>query len=103
VSGPVYIIAAVIGALALVIGAVLTYRLGKRAKSGKVETSEAADLWEESRSIRAEQRAEISGLRDDIAAVHKEHEQCEADLKVSRMAISELETRVKELEMERME
>lgn len=60
------------GILVAVIGAGGVY-LGVRHKaSGSVKTSDAKDLWEESKAIRAEQRAEIERLELKNAAQDEE-------------------------------
>lgn len=56
------------GILVALIGAAGVY-LGVRHKaSGDVKTSDAKDLWDESKAIRADQRAEIDRLERKNAA-----------------------------------
>lgn len=45
--------------------------LSRRAKSGRTNTSEAAELWEESRAIRVELWAEMKSLREENAVLRK--------------------------------
>lgn len=47
-------------------GPVATYVVAVRKLSGKVGTSEASQLWEESRSIRNDYRAQIEHLNDTV-------------------------------------
>jgi predicted metal-dependent hydrolase len=58
-------------ALAGVLGAALaafgTWAAVRRQRSGRVDTSEAKDLWDESKAIREELRAESSSLRLRLA------------------------------------
>jgi hypothetical protein len=58
---------------AAVLGPFLTFVVAVRRISGKITTSEASDLWEESRDIRKEYRTRIAelekenqGLRDTV-------------------------------------
>jgi chromosome segregation ATPase len=48
------------------IGPIAAYVLAARRLSGKIETSEAKDLWAESRSIRDWSQKRIEGLNDEI-------------------------------------
>lgn len=82
---------ALIGLAGSVCGAVALVLTVWRQRSGHVATSEAKDLWAESTNIRVELRAELADLREA-------HIQCEADLRVQRLAAAELEHRVKVLE-----
>lgn len=63
------------------VAAVVTWALGKRNTSGSVTTSNASDLWEESRSIRTELRNALEQERKDRAA---DRVRWEADLGVER-------------------
>ncbi len=56
--------AALVTALAAPIA---TYLISQRKISGRVGTSEAAQLWDESQSIRKALREEVSGLRQEVA------------------------------------
>ncbi len=51
--------------------AVLAYYVQKRRQSGTPLTSEAADLWNESKSIREYQAKEMSELRAELEALKK--------------------------------
>ncbi len=63
--------------------AALAYYVQKRRQSGQIQTSEAADLWNESRSIREYQAKEMLDLRVELEALKKrfdilneEHREC---------------------------
>lgn len=43
-----------------------TYFVARRKGSGRIETSEAADLWAESQAMRRELRDEVKDLRAQI-------------------------------------
>lgn len=62
------IIAAV---LAIIFGPVLAYLAAARKLSGKIATSEAADLWKESAQLRADWREEVERLRARLAALEQ--------------------------------
>lgn len=78
------LLAAIFGAIATGAGAFVAWLLGRRGKSGRINTSEAETLWEEAGKIRAELRADT--------------EQCKRELGEARTRISALEARVRELE-----
>ena len=103
------------GALASIILASLTYFAGRRVKSGRIDTSEAAELWEEGRSIRKDLTQQIEALRQERASKDAEHaralsdlrEQYERELAELRLALQQkadenarLTLRVNELELE---
>lgn len=46
----------------------VTWVVARRGRSGRIDTSEAADLWAESQAMRQELRDEVSRLRADLAA-----------------------------------
>lgn len=73
---------AVFGALGIILVAVITglvtWLTSKRAKSGKIDTSEAAKLWDEGTEMRRELRAEIVALKFQLG----EAIQAVADLNV---------------------
>lgn len=60
------------GILIAGIGAGGVYLQVRHKASGNVKTSDAKDLWEESKAIRAEQRAEIERLERKIATQDEE-------------------------------
>jgi chromosome segregation ATPase len=53
--------------IAAALGAVGTWAAVRRQRSGSVETSEAKDLWDESKAIREELRNESAALRTRLA------------------------------------
>ncbi len=79
------------GLAGVVITAAVTYLLGRRAKSGTVATSEAADLWDTLRSELARLtteavtcRAEMATARAEAAAMRIELSALREELAVSR-------------------
>jgi hypothetical protein len=57
----------------------VTWLVAARAASGRVETTDAATLWEESRAIRVELRKEADTLRQRVDKLSEEVEECHAD------------------------
>lgn len=53
--------------IAAALGALGTWAAVRRQRSGSVETSEAQDLWTESKAIREELRNELTALRTRLA------------------------------------
>jgi hypothetical protein len=56
----------VLAAGAAVSGGGMTWLVARRRSSGTVATSEASDLWTEGQLMRADLRAEVVSLRDDV-------------------------------------
>jgi septal ring factor EnvC (AmiA/AmiB activator) len=63
--------ALVVALIAAIVGPLATYVVASRKLSGRIDTSEAASLWEESRDIR-------SDYRDRLAEAEKRMAQLEA-------------------------
>lgn len=57
---------AVIAILVALIGPIATYLVAVRQLSGKIKTSDASELWEESRSIREWSTGRIKDLTEQI-------------------------------------
>lgn len=60
------------GIVAAAITAIVTVYLGKRSKSGKIETSEAKDLWDTLRAELARLQTETTELRAELTVVRLE-------------------------------
>lgn len=52
--------------VAAIIGPLFAYLAAAKKLSGKIETSEASDLWEEAARLRQEYKEEIAQLRKEI-------------------------------------
>lgn len=83
---------AVIGAAAAILGGggYFAYRSAKRSTSGKISTTEAATLWEESSKIRHEAVERARGLQAEVdtlrVKVHDLEEKClDQDLEIARL------------------
>lgn len=63
----------VVGFLGIVVTQVVVFLLGRRAKSGRIDTSEAKQIWNEANSIRTELRAEVASLRCENQELRKEN------------------------------
>lgn len=103
-TATVYIQAA--GAIAVgVVAAVGGYLVSRRQTSGSVSTSNAADLWEESRAIRlelrdtlADERAERIRLEERLAAETAERRRLEEQNRELLRRVAALEARMEGLD-----
>lgn len=64
--------ALLLGILGTVAGAVVTYLVARRQRSGAVATSEAATLWAEGTQMRRELRDEVVALREEVKRLRDE-------------------------------
>ncbi len=64
----------IIGALGVggIVTVIATYLVARRQSSGRIDTSDAASLWLESQSMRADLRAEVVALRAEVVALRAE-------------------------------
>jgi hypothetical protein len=58
--------ASILPFLGSIVIAALAYLVQKRRQSGQIQTSEAADLWNESKDIREYQAKEMANLRAEL-------------------------------------
>lgn len=58
--------------LGVIVGAVVTYLAARRKTSGRVDTSDAATLWDEASKMRDAYREEAKLLREEIVALKVE-------------------------------
>lgn len=64
----------ILGVIAVaIIGPLGTYLIAARRLSGKIGSSEASELWQESRSMRDWSQAQIESLTARIAAVERQN------------------------------
>ena len=77
-----------LGAAALVLVSVVTgfvtWRISQHAKSGKIDTSEAATLWEEGTKMRLELREEVISLKAQLAEAITAVTELNREIKASR-------------------
>jgi chromosome segregation ATPase len=83
--------------LAAVCGGLLSYLAAARRLSGKVSTSEATDLWAESRSIREWSAGRIAELTEEIRTLEKRIENVEGHNEELLTDKRQLQGRVEEL------
>lgn len=74
-------IAAALGCLITAIGA---YAIARRTTSGKIGTSDAAQLWLESGNLRRELRDEVVALRLEVIYLKKQIRELERELEELR-------------------
>lgn len=65
------VVPAVFGLLAAVFGPLAAYLVAKRQFSGKIETSDAKELWAESRAIREWSSRRVTELEDRNSALER--------------------------------
>lgn len=106
-SAPPCILRRVTPALAaLVVGIIAaagTYFAASRRLSGKIATSEASSLWEESAAIRTEYREQINADRERIAKLEERVAKAEEANNAARRENVQLLAKVHALEAERDE
>jgi hypothetical protein len=83
--------AALIAAAAAILGPLVAYIVAARRFSGKIETTEAAELWAESRSIRDWSQARIRELEQRVETLEAEGGELRRALDVAnrRLAVFE--------------
>jgi predicted nucleic acid-binding Zn-ribbon protein len=84
----------VAGLLGVAITAAVTAYLGKRGKSGRIETSEAKDLWDTLRAELARISAEATALRAEVVVAQLEMTALREETAKVRVHIIELETKL---------
>lgn len=89
-------------ALLAFVGVVFTalggYFIAKRVNSGSIDTSAAADLWQESQAMRKELRDEtvdlrgqLDALRSDFAAAATERDSCKRETEALKVKMAKME------------
>jgi hypothetical protein len=68
-----------------VAGVAATFVLTRRRSSGRIDTSEAADLWAASEAIRRDLTEEIKGLRAEVAALRAENVKLNGEVRSLRL------------------
>lgn len=79
--GVITITPSVVAIIVALIGPVGAYLIAARRFSGKIETTEARDLWAESASIREWSRRRIEALEAENARLRQEMRQLRAELR----------------------
>lgn len=80
--------------LGVVVTAAVSWFIARRAKSGKIETTEAKDLWVEANSMRHELRDQVKALQDEILALKTEGKSCRDEVTKLRAENDEWRQRV---------
>lgn len=70
----------------------------KRTKSGKIDTTEAADLWKEATAMRSELRDEVQALQSEIKALKEDEAALKAENQTLRQENERWRARVETLE-----
>jgi predicted RNase H-like nuclease (RuvC/YqgF family) len=88
------------GIVVALVGAIATYVAAARKLSGKIATSEAASLWEESRAIRDDYRQRLEKLENRVLELEKKNYELAAEnVRLLRQAL-ETQTLLAELRAE---
>ena len=72
------------------ITAIGTVIVSRRRHSGNIRTAEAETLWNESRAIRKEQRAELDKVNARLEATEEAHRQCQIEVATLRAELAEV-------------
>jgi len=82
-----------------------TYLIAIRRSSGRIDTTEAAKLWEEAADIRDVYRHEITELREEVAVLKKQNRELNAEVASLQTQLddcsrrnSRLQIRIEEIE-----
>lgn len=90
--------AALVAVIAALAGPLLTYLVAARRLSGKIATSDASDLWTESRSIREDYQRRIEELNAVVARCEKRIELLEDRNKALYLENGQLKRMIEEHE-----
>lgn len=84
-----------------VLGPLLTYLAAARRLSGRIATTDAAVLWEESRSMRQDYIGQIADLRAQVAEARAQLRECEKRVEFLHEANQDLDEEVIRLKKRR--
>lgn len=95
---------ALLGAVAVVAGAAITglvaWLIARRNTSGEINTTQAETLWEESRTMRTELRAQVEGLTAVVTRLRAESDARDAALERLRDDADECRAEIRRLRAE---
>lgn len=80
--------------LAALVAPLLTYLVAKRQRSGRIATTEAAQLWNESTAMRVELRETVARLELRIRELERERAICYERIEVLEAELASLRRRV---------
>lgn len=84
------------GLIGAIITALVTAYLGRRSKTGKIDTSEAKDLWETLKAEMVRGQHEAAALRAEIAASRNEMITLREEQAKLRISVQLVETQLEE-------
>ena len=87
----------ILAILTAAISGLVAYQIAKRQHSGRIETSAAADLWNESRSIREVLKQQVSELTKDLEQSHVERLQFKTELEQLKLSLVEAQGQNRQL------
>lgn len=71
-----------------------TYINSKRQRSGRIQTSEASELWKESSTLRQELFSQVSALRDELTALRDKNVVLQENLAAMRLLHEDCERKL---------
>lgn len=80
--------------LAALVAPLVTYLVAKRQRSGKIVTTEAAQLWNESTAMRRELRETVGRLEERVRELERERAICYERIEVLEAELANLRRRV---------
>lgn len=87
----------ILAILTAAISGLVAYQIAKRQHSGRIETSAAADLWAESRSIREILKQQVSELTKDLEQSHVERLKFKTELEQLKLSLVEAQGQNRQL------
>lgn len=93
--------AAIIGVLGILLGIIGKYVMDKRKTSGRIDTTEAAVLWEAQENIRKELTQEVRERRQENNQLRSELNEANQTIQKQQNKIRLLNNRIFELEAEK--
>ncbi len=85
---------------AAIVAPLLTYVIAARRMSGKIQTSEASDLWAESRALRDDYKSQVGMLQTQVKDLISRVRELEENKTMLEKANLQLARRVDDLENE---
>lgn len=89
-----------LGAIGVILTALVTWLIAKRLNSGRIDTTEADTLWAEGKAMRYELRAETITLRADIAQMHREATALRTEMRICHAEVIAMRDDCKQAHLE---
>lgn len=76
-----------VGIIVAIVAALGTYLVAARQFSGRIQTSDATELWQESRAIREWSTGQLNELRERVVTLEAENRRLTDDLRAAHEEI----------------